>query len=828
MGSRLADRYARFHVKLHTLGAILCWAIVLGACGLPLGQLFWTVATSDVVWRSALPGDVVRRETILRTVVLNGCAATLATAFAIVPGAYLGLARRSFSTALFWLVLPASILLPSIVMTYGWAQVLALVHLTPRPASALDLARCVTSLAAWTWPACAIVIAMWASRVERSMLAQARLDGARTRLTLRLLLPAVLLAWAVAFLLAMQEFAVYEPTGVRVISVDVRAAWDTGMDLAGNPIVRGADSIGADDRLVAALVTALPGVVIALAVAVLLLLAAAWTARDFSLSDSTESTERLPRRVAVLAWLTPFVALGVPVVALALSINRSFDLGYIVREYSSQVLGSALLGVSVGVVAALLGVASLFVRSRGPIVVAMLAFLVGGQVIAIGLIRLFNRDFTAWVYDGIAINAIGCLARFAWIALLVALATRGRGWMWLREMAAIDGASPARTALGIVLPIVASAIAGSALLVALLSMTEVPASVLLSTGDTLIPQLMGWVHTANFAPMIEASLLLVATVLLLGTIATLLVGRVQSRLAKLAPCVLVLLLLNGCDRDASRADAIWLSVGRQQGEVVYPRAIAYDARNDWFYVIDRNARVQRIDSTGKSLNVWDTPEYLNGKPTGCTVGPDGNLWVADTHYYRVLVYTPDGKLVKQFGKQGDVLGDFRWPTDIAFDSAGRVYVSEYNGNDRITVFSPDLKPLFAFGKLGEAKGEFSRPQALVVVDDELFVVDACNHRIQVFTLDGAYKRTLGKLGSGPGEFRFPWGIDVDAEKNLVVVEYGGTRVQRITRDGKPLTTWGRNGKAPGELLYPWGVAVDRAGRSVVIDSGNNRLQVIRW
>lgn len=283
---------------------------------------------------------------------------------------------------------------------------------------------------------------------------------------------------------------------------------------------------------------------------------------------------------------------------------------------------------------------------------------------------------------------------------------------------------------------------------------------------------------------------------------------------------------SGCS-PKERPEAIWLDGGRGHGEVVYPRAIAYDAKNDWFYVVDRTARVQRIDADGKFLGGWRMPEWELGKPVGLTVGPDGNLWIPDTHYHRVMVYSPDGKLLKQFGEEGEGAGEFFLPTDIAFDSSGNIYVAEYGGNDRIQVFDPDFNFIRSFGHYGREADEFARPQSIEIVNDELFVADSCNHRILVLDLEGKLKRTLGKSGSQIGEFRFPYGMTVGPSGEIYVCEFGGTRVQKFSKDGQPLAIWGRQGKLPGELNYPWGIALDKRGRLVIVDAGNNRLQVIR-
>ena len=61
-----------------------------------------------------------------------------------------------------------------------------------------------------------------------------------------------------------------------------------------------------------------------------------------------------------------------------------------------------------------------------------------------------------------------------------------------------------------------------------------------------------------------------------------------------------------------------------------------------------------------------------GKPVGLSFAPDGNLYVADTHYHRVVVFTPAGKLIHQFGSFGETDGCFIYPTDVAFAGDGRI------------------------------------------------------------------------------------------------------------------------------------------------------------
>jgi len=284
-------------------------------------------------------------------------------------------------------------------------------------------------------------------------------------------------------------------------------------------------------------------------------------------------------------------------------------------------------------------------------------------------------------------------------------------------------------------------------------------------------------------------------------------------------------VLLGC-RPSDQPQAVWCETGAGPGQVVYPRAISYCRSDDSFFIVDRMARIQHLDRQGKFLCGWRMPEWEHGKPVGLAVGPDSNLYVPDTHYHRVLVFAPDGRPLRQWGSEGTAPGQFIYPTDIAFDSHGHIFVSEYGDNDRIQVFDAQLHWLYQFGRFGRGDGEFSRPQSMVIDGDLVYITDACNHRLVVFKTDGTFVRNMGHVGSGLGEFRFPYGLDEDGQGHLVVCEFGNNRVQLVDKaSGRGLRIWGDAGRDPGQLAYPWGVAVDHDDRVVVVDAGNNRLQV---
>lgn len=311
-------------------------------------------------------------------------------------------------------------------------------------------------------------------------------------------------------------------------------------------------------------------------------------------------------------------------------------------------------------------------------------------------------------------------------------------------------------------------------------------------------------------------------------------GRSAQRAAALVIVTTSAICLSGCtpdDPDAVEpldAKVAFGSAGQAMGQFNYPRAIDVDPVRKAVYVVDKSARVQRFDFDGNPQAQWHMPEMANGKPTGVSVAPDGRVFVADTHYFRVIAYDSDGKELMRFGSYGREDGQFIYVTDIAFGPQGRLYVSEYGGHDRVQVFDGEGKYLFQFGSWGAGPGQFARPQSMAFNADktELFITDACNHRIEVFSPEGKFIRMFGAAGRDAGQFAYPYGLTMLDDGTLLVAEFGNNRIQHVDQQGKCLGLMGGVGRGRGQVQYPWATAATHDD-VFVLDSGNNRVQKIR-
>jgi DNA-binding beta-propeller fold protein YncE len=195
-------------------------------------------------------------------------------------------------------------------------------------------------------------------------------------------------------------------------------------------------------------------------------------------------------------------------------------------------------------------------------------------------------------------------------------------------------------------------------------------------------------------------------------------------------------------------------------------------------------------------------------------------------YKRVTICTVDQEYLGEFGTGGTGDGQFWWPSSLAFDRDGRLYVAD-EALHRITIFGKDGQFLDRWGVNGSKAGELDRPSYLAFdLEDNLLVADSLNHRVQKFSKDGQFLRLSGTPGNGPGQFNLPWGITTDEAGNLYVADWRNDRIQKFSPEGDFLARWGASGAGAGQFRRPSGVAVDTAGLLYVADWGNERVQVL--
>jgi sugar lactone lactonase YvrE len=208
-----------------------------------------------------------------------------------------------------------------------------------------------------------------------------------------------------------------------------------------------------------------------------------------------------------------------------------------------------------------------------------------------------------------------------------------------------------------------------------------------------------------------------------------------------------------------------------------PVGIAWDPNNQRLYV---------SDSVGGRICIFDARGLMTGmigstyvsRPCGLAFDANSRrLFVADTGFHQVIVIDDQGQPVARLGTRGTALGQFNYPTNLALDSAGNLFVSD-SLNFRIQQFGPDLKPIRQIGAKGDVPGYFGQPKGVALdSQDHLYVVDANFEAVQMFNPGGQLLMDFGQEGTGPGEFWIPAGIFIDRNNRIWIADSYNRRVQ---------------------------------------------------
>jgi sugar lactone lactonase YvrE len=217
-------------------------------------------------------------------------------------------------------------------------------------------------------------------------------------------------------------------------------------------------------------------------------------------------------------------------------------------------------------------------------------------------------------------------------------------------------------------------------------------------------------------------------------------------------------------------------------------------------------------------------------PTGVAFDASGNMYVSDGNLTKVQKFNSNGNLILTFGSNGTSTGKFDGWIDasLATDAQGNVYVGECGSTkSRVQKFDSHGNFLMAIGdEVSSAVGKFNCTEGIAVDSlGNIFVADFSNNRIEKFDSSGNYLLSFGSEGSADGQLAGPGQI-VLASSSLYVADERNHRIDQFDLNGNFINKFGSQGTGDGQLNYPWALAQDSDGNMYIgeITSSGNRLQ----
>jgi sugar lactone lactonase YvrE len=192
---------------------------------------------------------------------------------------------------------------------------------------------------------------------------------------------------------------------------------------------------------------------------------------------------------------------------------------------------------------------------------------------------------------------------------------------------------------------------------------------------------------------------------------------------------------------------------------------------------------------------------------------------------------------------------FSYPSGMAMDSQGNLFVTDLNGNTIRKITPMGIVSTFA-GSTSMAQGttdgtgtaaRFFSPAAIAIDgNDNIYIADGNNSLIRKITPAGVVTTFAGSgtPGSADGNgtaasFNYPFGLVIDPNGNLYVTDIANNNIRKITPAGDVSTFAGSGieGSTDGSALSarfsgPIGIVRDQSGNFYVLEQTAAKIRMI--
>jgi len=263
---------------------------------------------------------------------------------------------------------------------------------------------------------------------------------------------------------------------------------------------------------------------------------------------------------------------------------------------------------------------------------------------------------------------------------------------------------------------------------------------------------------------------------------------------------------------------------------------------------------------GKNLYAWSFAHYVR-------IDKDDNIWAVDKGSDMIIRFNPEGRVTMVIGRKQEASdaetrawehvhpplppqnGRFRQPTDVTWDPAGDIFISDGYINSRVAKLSKDGDWIKSFGEPGKGQGQFNTVHSIAAdAKGTLYVADRGNRRIQVFDSDGNFQRFITidvppdpdaqpAIGNKPDLTNYlqnggtqspgaPWALCITPAPNqvLYVSDAFPGRIYKLSLDGKVLGMLGRSGKQLKQFGWIHEIACPSENTLYVAEILNWRVQ----
>lgn len=211
---------------------------------------------------------------------------------------------------------------------------------------------------------------------------------------------------------------------------------------------------------------------------------------------------------------------------------------------------------------------------------------------------------------------------------------------------------------------------------------------------------------------------------------------------------------------------------------------------------------------------------------GFAFDDDGALFVARGLEDRIVAYSgPTDTVGVSFGSTGSGVNQFSFPTAVAFDSQGRIYIGDSENKRIVRMNDMQGTGWTTLDMSALLPGESPVMDIAFDSSDRIYVVDRQERKLFRFdNIADTTPDTFGSSGSGVNQFEFPRDVWIDSQDRIYIADNGNDRIVRINdMTGAGWVTLGTTGAGVGEFDSPSSICTDSQGRIYIAERNNDRV-----
>ena len=233
------------------------------------------------------------------------------------------------------------------------------------------------------------------------------------------------------------------------------------------------------------------------------------------------------------------------------------------------------------------------------------------------------------------------------------------------------------------------------------------------------------------------------------------------------------------------------------------------------YTRSQATRLFEFDAKGNFVREIGEGLYGFAFAHAVRVDPQDNIWAVDEGTNMIIKFTPDGRVAMVLGHRPEP-GDppptapepyiLNRPTDVAWDAAGNIFISDGYGNSRVVKYDKNGRFIATAGSRGNGQGQLNLPHTIATdATGNVYVGDRSNNRIQVFDNDLKFKAIYDQVGAPwalcitPGPHQYLYSSNSFPDSNNSQLQDSTGEIYKMELDGTILGRFGHAGKKPGEF-----------------------------